>query len=119
MSANPPQHAEAGMHTDAEHADVHPTDEFHPTPKQYVQIAIALSVLTAMEVSASYIELGGAFIPLLIILMSIKFVLVAGWFMHLKYDTRLYSRLLGAGLAVAITVYLATLLTFRHVIPVQ
>ena len=88
------------------------SEEHHPTARDYVKIAVVLAILTAMEVSASFIEVGGAFIPLLTILMAIKFVLVAGWFMHLKYDTGLYSRLLGAGLFLALGVYAAVLVFF-------
>ena len=102
--------------TDAEHADVHPTDEHHPTPKQYVQIAVVLAVLTAMEISASYIALPQwVFLSLLIILMLLKFALVAGWFMHLKFDTKLYSRLMLTGLAGAATLYAIVLLAFQGV----
>lgn len=98
--------------TDATHADVHPTDEHHPTPRQYVQIAAVLAILTALEVSASFVEIGPAFLPTLIILMVLKFALVAGWFMHLRFDTRLYTRLMVTGLALAITLYVVVLAIF-------
>lgn len=99
--------------TDAQHADVHPTDEHHPTPKRYVQIAIVLAVLTAMEISASYVALPHwVFLTTLIVLMLIKFALVAGWFMHLKYDTRLYTRLMMTGLIGASLLYGVVLLIF-------
>ncbi len=99
--------------TDAEHEGVHPHDEHHPTPKSYVQIAIVLAVLTALEIAASYIDLGPAFLPTLIGLMVVKFILVAGWFMHLKYDTRLYTRVMITGLGLAGACYAAVLVIFR------
>lgn len=99
-------------HTDAEKAGVHPTDEHHPTPRQYVEIAVVLAVLTGLEVAASFVDIGPAFLPTLIALMAIKFVLVAGWFMHLKYDTHLYSRLVAVGLIGAIVLYTVVLLVF-------
>ena len=99
-------------HTDAEQAGVHPADEHHPTPRQYVEIAVVLAVLTALEVGASFVDIGPAFLPTLIGLMTIKFVLVAGWFMHLKYDTRLYTRLMAGGLIGALTLYAVVLLVF-------
>jgi cytochrome c oxidase subunit IV len=98
--------------TDAVHDDVHHTDEHHPTPKQYVQIAIVLAVLTGMEVAASFIDIGPAFLPTLIGLMAIKFVLVAGWFMHLKFDTRLYTRLMVGGLGLALSLYAVVMVLF-------
>ena len=104
--------SETVHHTDAEHSDVHPTDEHHPTPRQYVEIAVVLAVLTALEVSASFIDIGPAFLPTLIGLMTIKFALVAGWFMHLRFDTRLYTRLMVGGLLGALSLYAVVLLVF-------
>ena len=82
----------------------------HPTPAQYVRIAIILAVLTALEVSTYFFEFGPIGIPLLIVLMAIKFVIVASWFMHLKFDTKVFSRLMYTGLALALVLYAATLL---------
>lgn len=80
----------------------------HPTPRDYVNIAVILAILTALEVSTYFFEFGRVAIPLLVILMIIKFVMVAGWFMHLKFDTRLYSALMYTGLAFALVLYLLT-----------
>jgi cytochrome c oxidase subunit IV len=80
----------------------------HPTPKKYVEIAVTLFVLTAMEFSTYFIEFGAMHAPLLLVLMAIKFLLVAGWFMHLKFDTRLFSRLMFGGLAGAFVLYAIT-----------
>jgi hypothetical protein len=52
-----------------------------------------------MEFSTYFIEFGAMHAPLLIVLMAIKFVIVAGFFMHLKFDTRLFTRLMFGGLA--------------------
>ena len=92
----------------------HPTED-HPTPKLYVQVAGVLFVLTAMEFSTYFIEFGGATTPLLVALMAIKFVLVAGFFMHLKYDTRLFTRLMATGLVGALVLYLIALLALSEV----
>lgn len=89
----------------------------HPTPRLYVQIAVILGVLTAMEVSTYFVELGPLALPLLVVLMSIKFVLVAGFFMHLKFDTRVYTRLMGTGLSLAVVIYVVVLLTFLRITP--
>ena len=84
----------------------------HPTPQQYVQVAVVLAVLTAMEIAASFVEIGVAFIPTLLGLMAIKFVLVAGWFMHLKFDTLVYRRFMATGLGLALFSYAIVLVTF-------
>jgi cytochrome c oxidase subunit 4 len=98
--------------TDAEHEGVHTHDEHHPTQKQYVQIAVVLAVLTAMEIAASFIDIGPAFLPTLIVLMGIKFLLVAGFFMHLRYDTRLYTRFMATGVILASFLYAVVLVIF-------
>ena len=85
---------------------------FHPTANDYIRIATILAVLTAMEVSTYFVDFGPLGIPLLVVLMIIKFVLVASWFMHLKFDSRSYSRLMYAGLLGAIVLYAGTLVMF-------
>lgn len=87
----------------------------HPTPRLYVQIAVVLFVLTAMEFSTYFIEFGAMTTPMLVILMAIKFVLVAGFFMHLKYDTRLFTRLMGVGLFGALGLYVIALLAMAEI----
>ncbi len=87
----------------------------HPTPRLYVQIAAALFVLTALEFSTYFIDFAAMHVPLLVILMTIKFVLVAGFFMHLKFDSRLFTRLMGAGLALAGGLYMFTLLALAEI----
>jgi cytochrome c oxidase subunit IV len=82
----------------------------HPTPAEYVRIALILAALTALEVSTYYFDFGSAAIPLLIALMVIKFVIVAGFFMHLRFDTRLFSQFMYTGLFFAIVLYTITLL---------
>ncbi len=84
----------------------------HPTPQEYVRIALILAALTALEVSTYYFEFGAAAIPLLIALMVIKFVMVAGFFMHLRFDTKLFGRFMYTGLGFAVVLYTATLLIF-------
>ena len=85
--------------TPAEH------QEAHPSPRQYVNIALVLAVLTALEVSTYFVDFGVLGIPLLLVLMTVKFVYVAGYFMHLKYDTKVFSRLMYAGLFLALGLY--------------
>jgi len=86
------------------------TTGHHPTPADYVRIALILGVLTALEVSTYYFDFGPVGVPLLIVLMVIKFAMVAGHFMHLKYDTLLYRRLMVTGLGFAIVLYAIALL---------
>lgn len=90
--------------------------QHHPTPKDYVQVFFVLFVLTAMEVAASFIDVGPLFLPLLLALMVIKFALVAGWFMHLKYDIATYTQFMVGGLVLALSLYGVVLLIFSDAV---
>lgn len=89
----------------------------HPSPKQYVWVAIILAIVTAAEVAIYYIgffeEHTGALIAFLIAFALMKFVMVAAWFMHLRFDSNLFTRMFVSGLFLAIGVYMAALATFR------
>ena len=86
----------------------------HPSPKEYVRIAIILAIITAAEVAIYYVEaIEDLLIPLLFLFALIKFTLVVLWFMHLRFDSRTYARFFMMGLAGAITLFLIVLLTFR------
>lgn len=95
-------------------AETHDDAEAHGlSDLGYVKVAIFLAVLTALEVSTYYFDFGPFFIPVLLILMAIKFVTVVSYFMHLKFDNRMYSFMFYAGLGLALIVYLGTLATFQ------
>ena len=84
----------------------------HPTPKQYVQIAIVLGVLTAIEVALYYTEdIVGIFTdPLLMILAIGKFVIVVGWFMHLRFENKLVNRFFVWGMILALFLFAIVML---------
>ncbi|MCB2224623.1 MAG: cytochrome C oxidase subunit IV family protein [Actinobacteria bacterium] len=89
------------------------TAHVHPTPRDYWQIAGVLFVITAVEVAVAYIEaLDPVVAPILLTLSAAKFVLVVGWFMHLKYDLKRYRRFFYLGLAGAVLLLGGTLFTF-------
>lgn len=78
----------------------------HPEPPEYVRVAVALAIITLIEVSVYYIgALQKVLVPILIVLSAAKFSLVALWFMHLKFDSRLFAAFFAAGIAIAITVF--------------
>ena len=101
--------APAGAHGDHHDDDHHD----HPSDARYIGIAVMLAVITALEVAASYVELGPVFLPALLGMMAVKFFIVVSFFMHLKFDNRLFTWLFYTGLFLALFVYLAALLTFR------
>ena len=77
----------------------------HPTPFTYLIVAISLSVITAVEVGVFYItELGRGIIPVLAVLSGLKFALVAMFYMHLRYEAKLFTTLFFTGVALAVAV---------------
>jgi cytochrome c oxidase subunit 4 len=84
----------------------------HPTDAQYVRIALILAVVTAIEVGLYYTKLSQAATNVaLLCLAALKFAMVAAYFMHLKFDSRILRRLFLAGFVLAASVYVAYLLT--------
>lgn len=80
----------------------------HPTPFTYFKIALALVIITAAEVGIFYIEaLRGVIIPIFIVMSAVKFYLVAMFYMHLKFDHRLFSTFFFGGLVLATCVIVA------------
>ncbi|MSZ07595.1 MAG: cytochrome C oxidase subunit IV [Actinobacteria bacterium] len=79
----------------------------------YVRIALILAAITALEVSTYYVDFGRLFLPALLIMMVIKFIMVVSYFMHLKFDNKLFSWIFYAGLILAIGVYCVALATFH------
>jgi cytochrome c oxidase subunit 4 len=89
-------------------------DEHHgASDKQYIVIALILAALTAIEVSTYYVDFGPLFMPTLFVLMTVKFVVVVSYFMHLKFDNKLFSYLFYSGLILALAVYIGALSTFK------
>lgn len=86
----------------------------HPSPKEYIRIAVLLAVITAAEVVVYYVEGVQEFlVPILFLFSALKFALVVLWFMHLKFDSKTYARFFVLGLAGAITLFLVVLITFQ------
>ena len=97
-----------------EHAAEHAAGEHtHPGPAEYIRIAVILAVVTAIEVGAYYVTgLSNLVLStLLIVMMVIKFALVVLWFMHLRFDSRLFRRLFVTGIILAGLIYTVVLVT--------
>ena len=82
----------------------------------YIKIALILAAFTALEVSTYYVDFGPLFMPSLMIMMVVKFVMVVSYFMHLKFDSKVFSFLFYTGLALALFVYITALATFKFFI---
>jgi cytochrome c oxidase subunit 4 len=87
----------------------------HKMDLLYVKVAAVLVVLTAIEIYASYADfLDKAFLPLMLSLMATKFLLVVLFFMHLRWDSKLFGRMFWAGALLAVAVYVGALATFEY-----
>ena len=86
----------------------------HPTPLTYFKVAMILSAITAAEVAIFYVEdLGHGIIPILAVMSAAKFALVAMFYMHLRYDAKLFSGFFVGGLILAFTIGISLLALFK------
>ena len=86
----------------------------HPTPFTYLKVAAALAILTGIEVGVFYVDaLEPAFLPIFLILSVVKFVLVVMFYMHLKFDSRLFSGVFVGGLLLAVAVVVVLMSLFQ------
>ena len=86
----------------------------HPNALKYIQIATVLAVLTAIEVAVYYSkELHPVLVPILLSLSAVKFALVVLFYMHLKFDSRIFSALFTLGLMIAGSIIVALIILFR------
>lgn len=84
--------------------DPHDHTHDHPTDRDYVRLAIILTIITAIEVAIYYVDWmhdSGALVPTLIVLSTAKFVIVVAYYMHLKTDSPMFRWMFISGLAVA------------------
>ena len=88
----------------------------HPTPGQYVKIAVGLAMLTAIEVALYYInnslDLGWINTAALLVLAFLKFTIVVGWYMHLRFERAAATRFFTVGFVLAFTLYAIVLISF-------
>ena len=102
----------AGAHGDhgAGHHDGH-----HPTATTYVIVGVILTIITAVEVSAFYIpawEGSAIYVPSMLFLSTVKFVTVVMFYMHLKYDHKLFRALFSGPFVIAFTTLFALMFLF-------
>ena len=85
----------------------------HPGSDVYIRVAVVLTLVTILEVFIYYVEgFRGFLVPALIVLSLGKFVAVVGYFMHLKFDDKRFAWMFAAGLAISLSVFIATVAMF-------
>jgi cytochrome c oxidase subunit IV len=86
-------------------------EKAHPNERVYVKVALWLGLVTAIEIWISYTDFPDwAQIAGLLSLSLVKFVVVVGYFMHLKFDNPTLRRPFITGLLLAAFVYTVVLL---------
>ena len=101
-----------GTGAPAEHHHAH---DHHPGWKTYVVVGIILTIITAVEVSAYYIpawENSKIYVPSMLIMSAVKFVIVVMFYMHLKYDHRLFRALFTGPFIIAATTLIGLMFLF-------
>jgi cytochrome c oxidase subunit 4 len=87
--------------------------EPHASNRTYVGVAAVLAVLTALEVMVFFLpSLKPVMVPILLILMAAKFALVVLFFMHLKFDARVFSGLFAGPLLIAAAIISAMIFLY-------
>jgi cytochrome c oxidase subunit IV len=109
------QHRHTGEFTAEHTVDDARGAHAHPTWHTYKWVALILLVITIVEVWAYYIPAlvnSRAFVPMLIIMSAMKFVIVVMFYMHLKYDHRIFRALFTGPLIIAMITILSLLFLF-------
>jgi cytochrome c oxidase subunit 4 len=97
-------------HGGAPHAAAHE----HPSDLQYVYIALFLAMVTAAEVAVYYVKsLAGLLVYILVTMAVVKFSVVVMFFMHLRFDSKLFRRFFITGIVLALFCYVIVLSTFH------
>lgn len=90
-------------------------EHVHPGPLVYVKIAVVLTILTAAEVGVWYTPIGALALTLILIVLSIsKFVLVVAFYMHLKYDSRLFTAMFAWGILLSLSIICALIAMYHN-----
>jgi cytochrome c oxidase subunit 4 len=109
--ADHPQSGSHGGHATEEHA--------HPTWSTYGKVAAILTLITVVEVWVYYIPAFVAtklFVPSLLIMSAVKFVIVVMFYMHLKYDHKLFRALFTGPLLIAGATMIVLLFLFGQLV---
>ena len=80
-------------------------DHGHAGPKQYIILALVLGVITYLEYwifnQPSMRSNRGVMVPTLLGLSAAKFIIVCGWYMHLRFDPKWLTKMFVVGMGMA------------------
>jgi cytochrome c oxidase subunit 4 len=101
----------------ADHSHGHSDADHKPKTKTYLLIAVILAVITAVEVWVYYIPgfpEKAIFVPMLLTMSAVKFAMVVAFYMHLKYDHKIFRGLFVGPFIIAIGTIVALLFLFAY-----
>ena len=82
-------------------------------PRQYILIGLVLTVITVIELAVSYSGMPHMAMTLVLIALSaLKFAMVVAFFMHLRFESSLLTRLFVLCFALATAVVFSLLALF-------
>ena len=107
-------------HAPASHnaADAGAHEHTHPDWSTYRWVALILGAITGLEVWIYYLPSFTAtklFVPTLLVLSAVKFIIVVMFYMHLKYDAKLFRALFVGPLLIASFIIVGLLFLFNHI----
>lgn len=110
-------------HTDA--ATGHPAEagaheeHHHPGWSTYWKVALILTLITVGEVWMYFVPAivaSRAFVPGLLVLSALKFAIVVMFYMHLKYDHKLFRALFTGPLFIAAVTLISLMFLFGQLV---
>jgi cytochrome c oxidase subunit 4 len=115
MAADHHPHPPVPYDAHAPHATPH--EHTHPDWGTYKWVALILTLITGLEVWIYYIPSFTStklFVPVLLLLSAVKFTIVVMFYMHLKYDAKLFRALFVGPLTLACFTIVGLLFLFGH-----
>jgi cytochrome c oxidase subunit 4 len=96
------------------YGDAHAKEHAHPDWSTYRWVALVLTVITVIEVWVYYTPFveSRLFVPSLLIMSAAKFAIVVLFYMHLKYDAKVFRALFTGPLLIAVLSVIALLFLF-------
>ncbi len=90
-----------------------PENKHHIVPyRTYVVILLVLVTFTFLSILVTRYELGPLAVTAALVFASIKCTLVFMYFMHLKFDERIYAIMVGVVILLLITVIVGTFMDY-------
>ena len=104
------EHVEHAEHGSGVESHGHELTDYY-----FIKVALVLAAVTALETSTYWWpeSMSSVATPALLIMMVIKFFMIILIFMHLKFDSKIFSLMFYIGLGLAVSVYCVFLSTFQ------